>query len=380
MNLRNDILTISAILFLCFFLNSILSFGQAEYFKIDKVAITVPDSLFDYKEITSHLTKNLDTDRDRARAIYVWIAHNIKYDVAQVDSSKGFSTSQEFIDDVLKYRAGICQHYAELFHAMVQFAGLRSYLIGGYTRDVNGKVADSCHAWNGVYIDSSYYLMDVTWDAGYVANDKYFHEFRDIYFLMEPKDFIKNHMPFDPLWQFLDNPIKNDDFISRDYSKLKTKGTFAIKDSLDAYENFDELTKLEATNRRIILNGMENNLVLQEVEYNTNRIISMKYNAAIETLNKGVEDYNLYVFHRNKLFRKPKLDDSAIRELIDNPDYAISAASISFSSLWCSNNELNALIIETRKKIVQLKYSIEEQKQFVERYLNTWRPFRIFFL
>ncbi len=365
---------------LWFFLNSILSFGQVEYSKTDKAAITVLDSLIDYKEITSYLTKNLDTDRDRARAIYLWIAHNIKYDLAQVDSSKDLSTSQEFIDDVLKHRAGICQHYAELFYAMSQFAGLKSYLIGGYTRDVNGKVADSGHAWNGVNIDSSYYLMDVTWDAGYVAKDKYFHEFRDIYFLMEPKDFIKNHMPFDPLWQFLDNPINNEDFISRDFSKLTTKGTFAIKDSLDAYENFDELAKLEATNRRIILNGMENKLVLQEVDYNTNRIISMKYNAAIEILNKGVEDYNLYVFHRNKLFRKPKLDDSAIRELIDNPDYAISAASISFSSLWCSNNELNALIIETRKKIVQLKYSIEEQKQFVERYLNTWRPFRIFFL
>ena len=57
-----------------------------------------------------------------------------------------------------------------------------------------------------------YYLVDVTWDAGYVPNDEYVRSYATEYFLAEPKDFVRTHCPEGPGWLLLDTFITLEDF------------------------------------------------------------------------------------------------------------------------------------------------------------------------
>ncbi|NQU33636.1 MAG: hypothetical protein HQ521_10405 [Bacteroidetes bacterium] len=369
---------IKEILISGFLIISTLGYGQSDFSSIDKKSKTVHDSLSDYKEIADYLTNDLETDTEKARAIYIWIAHNIKYDLAQINDGKRYDSDQDIIDAVLKDRKGVCQHYSELFLAMSKSVGLKSYVITGYTRDVFGNIAELSHAWNGINIDSNYYLIDVTWAAGFELNGKYVHKFRDEYFLKSPEDFIKDHIPFDPIWQFMDNPLNNNDFISKYFSKLDTNGTFAFEDSIQQYERNNELVKLENSNKRIIENGVKNNLIQRQVDENILQITNRKYNLAIDTLNVGIDNYNLYVSHKNRQFRNPKLDDSSIKELIENAENGVYAANEMFYGIFSSDRDLNNLITDARNGMPDLISDLEREKDFVNRYLKKWKLLRPF--
>ena len=178
------------ILFLiCFIFISLQGFGNSYFDTIDQKSQTVPESLTDYKQIAEYLTRDIQTDTEKARAIYIWISHNIKYRLSLVYEDITYDSVDEIIDDALKTRQGVCQHYAELFHAMGNSVGLKSYVIAGYTRNKQGEIADLGHAWNGIQIDSKHYLIDVTWAAGYLLDGKYVHQFKEKYFLISGEIF-----------------------------------------------------------------------------------------------------------------------------------------------------------------------------------------------
>ncbi len=359
-------------------ISSTICFSQSDFTEIDKNSKIVPDSLTDYNTIAKYLINDLKKEKEKARAIYTWIAHNIQYDLSQINSGKRYESQQEIIDEVINDRKGICQHYSELFHAMSKSIGLKSYLIRGYTRDALGKIPDLGHAWNGIEIDSNYYLIDVTWSAGYLLNGKYVHKFRDHYFLNSPKEFIKDHMPFDPIFQFIDTPINNNDFTNSDFSKLNKKGTFPFKNLIDQHERSKTLIQLENSNNRIIENGIRNKLIQQQIDENHYEITSRKYNIGIDALNNGVNSYNLYLTHKNRKFKKPKLNDSRIKELIDDADNGITSASKIFHSLFSPNRDLSNLIRDAQKRMPDLIFDVEREKIFVDKYLKKWKPIRIF--
>ncbi|WP_029489675.1 transglutaminase-like domain-containing protein [Aquimarina agarivorans] len=137
----NKYFIVPILLFVCS-----VGFCQSDYGAIDQRSKTVPDSITDYKLITKYLTDGLTGEREKVRAIYIWIAHNIKYDLAQLNSEKRYNSNQEIINEAMATKKGVCQHYSELFCAMGASIGLKTYLIKGYTRDALGEIADLSHA------------------------------------------------------------------------------------------------------------------------------------------------------------------------------------------------------------------------------------------
>ncbi len=139
---------------------STCTFAQFDYTTIDEQSKSIPDSLQNHAKIAAHLTKDLTTDREKARAIYSWIAQNVEYDTELYYSSdRMYQSSKEIVSETLTNRKGVCLHYSELFLAMTQAIGLQSSMIGGYTRDVFGDISKRGHAWNSLQIDSNYYLV-----------------------------------------------------------------------------------------------------------------------------------------------------------------------------------------------------------------------------
>jgi len=355
---------------------SIASVFSADYTKIDKQALSVPKNLKTVDQIASSLTRGLTSPVDKSRAIYFWISHNIKYDLNLLSSKKEYTNTSEILDEVLSSRQGVCQHYAELFHAICQASGVKSYVITGYTRQ-NEEIDKISHAWNAVLIDSKYYCIDATWASGHMENGKYRNEFDDRFFLISPDEFIKTHMPFDPIWQFSDNPLSHKEFDKADFSNLKKTSDFNYADSIKVHMSLDPLEKINRENRRIRQSGLTNPLIRNLVSFNQQSLISQKFNTAVGLFNKGVADYNEYILAKNKQFNATTMKDEDILGMLLAARLKVESADESISRLNPDQSDLTKTIRDLRNSISEVKKNLDKEDAFVKKYIKTWKAFRM---
>ena len=186
------------------------------YEKIDSHALNAPSSAESTIEsLAAYLIKPAKNDREKARAIFRWIAENIDYNV---DVFFGASSGSIRSEDVLKSRRSVCYGYSDLFLSLANEAGLEAVMIRGYGKGygyVPGMIfsGPSNHAWNAVRINDSWYLVDCTWGAGYVSGEgKYVCKLDDHYFMTPPSQFIFCHFPEDARWQLLNQPLNKEEY------------------------------------------------------------------------------------------------------------------------------------------------------------------------
>ncbi|KAM4694396.1 kyphoscoliosis peptidase-like [Discoglossus pictus] len=143
------------------------------------------------------LNRNSRTDLQKIRAIWIWICHHIAYDTAVLRNEALISTDPDYI---LRTRKGACSGYSALFESMCRFAGVNCKTVSGYSKGGSYKVGqafsgDSTHAWNMVYLEKAWHLLDSTWGAGNVENGKFTFQYNEFYFLTNPALFIEDHFP-----------------------------------------------------------------------------------------------------------------------------------------------------------------------------------------
>lgn len=197
---------------------------------VDKRAYKTPVFLKKTPQaLSAYLTANLTNDSLKVVNIYTWLIHNIRYDVkTYFDKTATWVSSRR----VIKKRKGVCEHYARLFQELCRYNGIKSTYIAGYVRGSDYQPDDQRyfaeHAWNTVKINGKWYLLDATWDSGYLGfrkksfwrgvltlfakpriSDRYkFVRAPDYkYFLSNPKKFVLSHLPLEPKWQLLPDPV-----------------------------------------------------------------------------------------------------------------------------------------------------------------------------
>jgi hypothetical protein len=350
---------------------------SADYSKIDIHAGSVPSNLNNVKDITRYLTKNLNSPTDKVRAIYYWMAHAIRYDISKMNSNLTYTDPQQLVDEVLRTRKGVCANYSALFHACCQSAGIQSYIIDGYTRQYD-KISMLAHSWNAVNINGEYYNIDVTWAAGFVRGNIYTHRFRDNFFMIEPDEFIKTHMPFDPIWQFSNNPITHREFESGDFSKLTSTSTFHFYDSITVQNGLNLTEKLMRENQRILKYGITNSMIRTKVLQNKQEITTEKYNTAVNIFNAGVNKYNDYIRYKNKQFNNLSLKDDEILELLSSSRQLFESADQILSTLNQDKGDLKNPIQSMEKSIKRMIKDMNEEDVFMNKYVNTPKSNRMF--
>ncbi|MMZ58406.1 Transglutaminase-like superfamily protein [compost metagenome] len=106
------------------------------------------------------LTQNKTTDVDKVKAIYDYVINNIKYDhQLAVQSPTDYIPR---IDRTLDTKKDICYGYSTLFAAMLRSVDIPAKLVMGNTDYVS-----TYHAWNEVYLDGSWVIIDTTVDSGW---------------------------------------------------------------------------------------------------------------------------------------------------------------------------------------------------------------------
>ncbi|MCX8052250.1 MAG: hypothetical protein N3B12_00435, partial [Armatimonadetes bacterium] len=181
----------------------------------EHVAKTPPEATASIQALAAYLTKQAADEVQKVRAIYGWIVRNIDYDVEAFSTGKLGDQSAEA---VLVRRKAVCEGYSRLFEALARAAGLEAVRVIGFSRGAGyapgapvGPEPD--HAWSAVKVDGKWCLLDTTWAAGYLdAKVGFVRKLDDYYFLTPPEHFLYDHLPKDPNWQLVANPISKEKF------------------------------------------------------------------------------------------------------------------------------------------------------------------------
>jgi hypothetical protein len=296
-----------------------------EFSAIDKKALQLPDSLTKNTElIASYITSNFTTDKDKSRAIFIWVASNIQYDIDNMFAINFYEKKEEKITKPLSTRKGICENYATLFTDICMKSGLKSFVVEGYTKQ-NGFADYIPHAWSATLVDSSWFLFDPTWGSGYVSGGKFFKKINNEYYKASPTTIIKSHIPFDYLWQFVNYPVTNQEFYEGDIRQNKTKQFFNFKDTIQVYENQSHIDQLISSAYRVEKNGVKNSLIFDRLQhlkleienYRQARIVNL-YNSAVgDSTPWFVSPRTIFSSDLNNAFNKTKMKNKDLSELTD---------------------------------------------------------------
>ncbi|XP_069861562.1 kyphoscoliosis peptidase isoform X3 [Dipodomys merriami] len=190
--------------------------------KLDTYAsqVTVKSSL---DELVRDLLQEAHSDLERVRAIWIWICYHIEYDIeaAQEKNRRAFKPTS-----ILKTKKTNCDGYAGLFERMCRIAGVQCMTVAGYSKGFGYQIGQSFsgefdHAWNAVFLEGRWHLLDLTWGSGLVntTTSKFTFLYNEFYFLTHPALFIEDHFPDNKNWQLLKPPQSLRQFENNMYHK-----------------------------------------------------------------------------------------------------------------------------------------------------------------
>ena len=224
------------IAFIFLLLNSIFlnyTFAQKNS-EVDKIVAKYPNKFASTEKLAERIETDFSSDYDKARAIYSWMAFNIKYDYSTFlnpPKSQGFSYSTEaekqrkikalndkMLQKAFASRIAVCEGFTALYQHLAELVGLKSEIIRGDSKtrlaDIGRKITSSNHAWNIVLIDKKWRLVDVTWGQGYYDSNKgkMVNDFTPVYFDTNPDYFFAKHFP--DSGSYLGNKLSKEDFLN----------------------------------------------------------------------------------------------------------------------------------------------------------------------
>ena len=163
----------------------------------------------DYRAVARYVADRVSDPFERMKAVHDYIALRVDYeadfDLANLPDSDP--------DVVFRRRVAVCSGYTRLFKAMAETIGHRSVYISGKSRFAVDRLPGTDHAWNAVQIEGDWYLIDLTWNAGYVEGRKFIKRYQTDYLFPPPEVFGLTHLPKDPAWQLVPTPVSRGEFL-----------------------------------------------------------------------------------------------------------------------------------------------------------------------
>ena len=219
-----------------FFFTVGFTYGQAFDKKPDEKLLTLSQALKDSTRInpeiylpilTEILTSGISDQFRKVKIIHDWITTEIKYDT---ETYLRYSDLVSETYEVLRQKKGICVGYCNLFNKMCGYANIESVSISGVAKPayitekfLPEKFKELNHMWNGVKIYGNWYLIDITWDAGYSSKGEFIFNYSTDYLFEDPQIFITHHYPEVEKWQLLKNPVSWTEFRKLEFEEATDK-------------------------------------------------------------------------------------------------------------------------------------------------------------
>ena len=145
-------------------------------------------------------------DSEKAALLHDAIARTATYDVAAYDAINAGTTSGDSAEvarsqeayGILVDHTAVCTGYAEAFLLAADAVGLRAVVVTGLA---NGGLTTGGHAWDRVWVDGAWRVVDVTWDdAGDGVGAEVAGGVRRDYFLLNAGDPMLDTRTADSEW------------------------------------------------------------------------------------------------------------------------------------------------------------------------------------
>jgi hypothetical protein len=158
------------------------------------------------EEAARKICQNTRKDREKARAIYTWLASNISYDwdsINNITESEQEEIGIHNADKTFARRTGVCDGYSTLYVKMANAVNLHAEDLGGFYMtssysfgdDVTGE--DDGHAWNSVKIGNETILLDATFGASNSQSASSLPGVSDAWFDCDKELFAMTHFPLE---------------------------------------------------------------------------------------------------------------------------------------------------------------------------------------
>lgn len=233
------------------------------YSHVDTVVDTYPKSFQSIEAFGDRIQKDFTEDADKVRAAYYWIATHITYDYKSLETGKNDYPTIEITDykdqqdyraqylkiyasHVLNYKTGICAGYARLLFHVCEYMSIKATVISGNARTSVNEIGiipkNTNHAWNAVFFNDKWNLIDATWSTGNERGKPNYFDFEDSYFCIPPERMILSHFPKDVKWQLLKKKVSKKYFfeqplISNEYLALNIVLDSRIKGTIKGKTN-----------------------------------------------------------------------------------------------------------------------------------------------
>ncbi|GHV81770.1 hypothetical protein AGMMS49991_03280 [Spirochaetia bacterium] len=197
------------------------------------------------KQIAAYITENSQNDFERVKKAHDLITLMIHYDAENFWAK---TIPDQRYQNVLKTQSAVSEGYANLFKKLCDELTIPCYIVRGFGRGfevspfAGDTPAKSNHAWNIVTIGDDNYLIDCTWDSGYMDGKAAKHEYTTDYLFLKPDQFLYTHYPEKPEQQLLARPRSADEFLKLPFYKPKF---FEIVEKID--QNLSAINPADGT-------------------------------------------------------------------------------------------------------------------------------------
>lgn len=365
------------ILLLVFYYGASSQTQKNKYTPIYVKINSIPDSLtYSSQNIAKYISNNFSTNEEKLHAIYYWMAAHLTYDIDNMFAINLQANKAELITKALATQKGICIDYAYLFEDIATRCGVPCITVFGFTKQ-KGFVDYIAHAWVVAKPDSAWLLYDPTWACGYIADKKFVRNINDFYFETKPTSFIKDHMPYDPLWQLLNYPLTQDEFFNANFKENKTKAYFNFNDSISQYQKQTDMERDINEVRRMEANGIKNTLTFSRLSYLKTEIAYYENNQMVNLFNSASSNYNdasvlfnQYITYKNNQFT-PKKTDAQIKNMIDTTVTLLDSSKNKLLEIKNPSQNITSNINSLQKMQSELKARLDEETAFVKTYVGT---------
>ena len=235
------------------------------YSNVDTIVDRYPKNFKSVETLASWINQDFQSDAEKVRAAYYWLASNIEYHSDLVVINPSFEIyfseyqkaraeklkAEKKIEETFSTKKANCLGYALSLKSLCDRFNIENEVVTGIAKcdadDINDELRLKNHAWNAVKLNNKWELIDISWATGYNYNTDL--EVQNVphhyYYLTEPNELINHHYPSDKKWQLLEQPISLNDFLVQpilypEYHTSETKllnehkGIYTL-DSKDGY-------------------------------------------------------------------------------------------------------------------------------------------------
>lgn len=310
---------IRVVSFLVLLFNKKLS-AQYEEHQVDSIVLHKIYRSQTIKTISEEIGEDFQDQNNLIRAIYIFLASKMTYDLDfgnesfRIRSATKTNDEQNWITDselekALLLRKGVCWEYANLFKKLCYYQGIDSEVIPGMRRVENELPLkpDYNHVYNVVELYGEKKFIDCTFSPP----DVYDKSVYDMYYLIDPEEFIFICFPEDVKKQYLSNPLtymqfRNLPLATNDKLALKIKNVYPRVSKLRVKQSQKTRLSLELGRLNVLdeVFVIVNNRNVEGIEVTKPRInlnISIKPNDSVMVMgrkitSKGSVFYNLANF------------------------------------------------------------------------------------